>query len=214
MAGSFPPDFLSVVDQRLVELGLRRPRKRFDIWVQPVVPGVSAWVGVVPRSYGDSLGVLVTVGARHETIEQALRQLWPELIDSTNATNVNATIATNVQELLPQPVRGSIYVDGPEFIEPAAATVAERVRDHGLPFARSVVTLPALIEAWRQHARPTTAYRRPIALYLNGEPDRAREDLDATLERFDKIEGVVKEDFNRFARDFFTRMATLPAPAE
>lgn len=215
VAGNLSSDFLAAVNERLIQLGLRRARNGYDIWMQPVATGVSAWVGVVPRSYGESLGVLVTVGARHEVIELALRELWPELAQGTGSTTkVGATIATNVQELLPEPVRGPIYVDGRQFIEPAAATVAERVQGYGLPFARSVVTLPALIDAWGQHARPTTVYRRPIALYVNGDADGARADLQATLKGMEGMSGAIKDQFEAFAGEFFARMSTLPALSE
>jgi len=210
---------VAAVDRQLTQLGMRRPLIAYRIWLRPIAPGVSAWASLVPRFFGEgegSLGVVVTVGARHEAVEGALRTLWPELAAGTaSTTKIGASIATNVQELIPEPVRGAIYVDGPKFLEPAAVTVAERVRDYGEPFARSVVALPALIDAWKVRARPmATDFRLPIALYLDGRPDEAQEALVSTLERLGSISGPVREDFEAFAREFFARMATLRPRAE
>jgi len=215
----FTSDFVAAVDRQLTQLGMRRPLQAYRIWQRPIAPGVSEWVSLVPRFFGGgegSLGVVVTVGARHEAVEGALRTLWPELADSTaSTTKIGASIAINVQELIPEPVRGAIYVDGPQFLEPAALTVAERVRDYGEPFARSVVPLPALIDAWKIRGNPmATDYRLPIALYLDGRPDEAKEALASTLERLGTMSGPVREHFEAFARDFFARMATLPVQAE
>jgi len=215
---NFYPAFVTAVNARLSPLGFRKGTKALGIWMRPVASRISAWAGVAAAWYPEndgSLEVRVTVGVRQDVIESALSSLWPELADHTGATTINATVAINLQLLRPAAMQGVVYVNGPPFIEPAASTVADQIVEYGLPFASSLSTLPAVIDALRTYPfMSATDYRLPVALYLNGQRDAAAEALDAARERVAVMKGPIKENYEAFASEFFSRMATLPVQAE
>jgi len=215
---TFYPALVTAVDARLQAHSYGKVTKALGIWMRPVGPATSAWVGVSAAWYpgGEgSLGVTIKVGIRHDAIETVLRSLWPELVDHTGASAINATVVTNIQSLRQESIRGVVRVNGPAFVEPAAQTIADQIIEYGWPFANSRSTLSGLIDALEKDPFGSAAeYRLPVAHYLDGRPDAAREALGAGRRRVAEMKGPVKEGYEAFARDFFTRIATLPTRAE
>jgi hypothetical protein len=204
------PTLVAAVDRRLAPAGWRK--RQSAIWTQRFDERFSGWFGLnhgwYPSGDSGSIGLVLTVGVRDEEVERILAQLEP-----SQTGPIRATAVENIDVLRPQDRRGTIYVDGPRFVEAAAETVADQIRTEGLPFARSLATLPALIDGLRRHGRHySVEYRLPIALYLTGDDDAVRAALRSSVEYAERWGGKgVADAVRSYAASFFSRIEPLVA---
>jgi hypothetical protein len=141
------------------------------------------------------------IGVRDERIESIVSSLGAPKLDPPH----QATVSRNLEEIRPASLRGDIYVDGPRFVEPAAETVAERVHEYGLPYARKLTDLSELAAALEKSRDFGAYYRAPIAFVLTGNHERAQATLDAALARIATMKGPYADQFRTFAGEFLQR---------
>jgi hypothetical protein len=207
MARDFFPTFLTAATRQLAPLGFT-PLLR-GTFQKPLASGVDAWLGINYAFYSEGLGSLRLVpriGVRHVPLERRLAEIAPR-----EHRPDYPTVAKNIDALMPRAQRGYIYVNGPDFVEPAAITLADRVRTYGLPFAESLIDLSRLADALSGSRIVAAYYRLPVALILLGDAGGARSALTKLLERFPpSFEGPIADAFRGYAADF---LAALDARA-
>jgi hypothetical protein len=87
--------------------------------------------------------------------------------------------------------------------------LVEAVREHGLPFMRSAADPGALVRLLDQGTGVAhqLVFRRPVAWLLEGDPARARAELDRTVAELGNRKDPAAEQVRRFAAALRPRLA-------
>jgi hypothetical protein len=205
MGKDYFPTLASAAASQLKPLGFIR--KERGIFMRSLTADVMAWLGLGHGYYAvNSVGhvsLKPIIGVRNEPVERLVAQFAPRQF-SRNQPSAKI----DLESLRPASIRGDIWINGPQFIEVAARTLAERVRDVGLPYAQSLVALDDLIRVLASVPDEGARIRLPIALWLAGKPAEARYALESALASISGRKGPAADEFRAFAAAFDPQLST------
>ena len=199
------------VRRRLEFLGLKR--RKGGVFTIEVAPGILGWLGLNAGTKGLEAGqveINPVIGVRFEDVERLFDACRPD--DSPR--HVTPTISSPLGYLLPEK-KFKTWLLGPGADPRATEDMVRAIVEYGVPFMRSVPDLRTLRQKIDQRTgiEDVLVYKRPLAAYLDGEPERAREILDATLASSSKNTDLAAEYFREFAKRFRERLAASPNAA-
>ncbi len=189
----------------LAEIGFRK--RAGGIFTKEFSPGILGWLGLNRATKHRARGeveVNPVVGVRFQEVER----LVAELCGIKFHEYVPPTVATPLGYVLPN-ARYTAWLFEPGTAEQTASDMVKSISVHGVPFMQKLTSLDGLCAALdaRTGVREQIAYRRPVAAFLAGDANKARELLDAFLAENDARTDPAATSFRRFARAFRHRMA-------
>lgn len=138
------------------------------------------------------------VGVRHQELERIVAELSHQKPHAYQPP----TISTPIGYIMPEQSYRAWYFSDAASAPDVAASMAEAIRTHGLPYMRDSVTLDALIEQMRANRGHQLEMRLPVAYQLRGEPDAARALVEEELTKLGDRSDAAAENFRGFAALF------------
>jgi hypothetical protein len=190
--------------ERLVNAGFRsRPG---DIFTRPVASGVLGWLGL-NRAVGRRDGLVEVnpvVGVRHQTVEAMVAELLGEKVRGY----VPPTLSSSLGYLMPGERYQPWTFGGDVPVASTAKRLAAAVVEYGMPYIERYGSLEAIVEALSNGAgvREVAAYRLPVGYLLLGEPQRARDAIEASIRALSDRQDLAAQRFGAFASAFQRRL--------
>jgi hypothetical protein len=199
------PSIEDDVRPRLETLGFRR--RRGGVFTIAVGPGIFGWLGLNRGTKHLARGeveINPVVGVRFEEVERLFELCLPEDPDK----HVTPTISSPLGYLLPEK-RFTTWLLSHGDNSVASATMVRAITEYGLPFMRSVPDLRTLRQKMdaRTGIEDVLVYKRPVAAYLDGDRESARELLDRSVAALGVRTDPAAEHFKEFARRLRERLA-------
>jgi hypothetical protein len=191
------------LSERLQELGFK---KRSGLVFTLPLPGedVFGWLGVntATRKPTGQARLHPVVGVRHQAVERMVADLCAHRFHGYAPPSVSCPLY-----YLVDPARLPHWVlvgDDSDEDRAVVDDVAEAVMRDGVAFMQSAADLPGLLSAIRAgHGFPQqNSYRVPVALFLEGRLDEARQAVSSELMALDGETWPAAQDFRAFAQRF------------
>jgi hypothetical protein len=190
-----------LIRTNLTSLGYRK--RRGNIYTFDLTEETIGWVGLntVTHRGGGLMEINPVIGVRNQHLEKTLADIEGKKFDSY----IPPTVCIHLGYLMPQ----NQYL--PWYYEPGADDVATAqqmaasIEEYGKPFMLANSTLEALIETManpRYVYEHQVTYRMPVALYLLGRTDEAREFLQSHLRELGDATHMYAEQYRAFADKF------------
>lgn len=203
-ASTLTVELIDAVRPGLADLGFKK--RSGEIFTAELADGVLGWLGL-NRAYRrgeDRMEVNPVVGVRHQEVER----LVAELSDEPFHPYIPPTVSTPLVYLPPGGQYEPWLFGHGEPAGPAASLVAA-VRDSGLPFMATAVSLDGLrrqIEAGMGFAHQLV-YRLPVVCLLAGDRAAGRQALDASVAELGDRQDPAAVELRAFAERLRTRLA-------
>lgn len=195
-----------LIHERLAELGFQ-PR-RLGILSCDLADDVIGWLGLNTATRGQKgvIEVNPVVGIRHQRIERLLAELMAEPFDDL----VPPTIAGNVGYLSP-PHRYLTFTFGVALCNNQISDqLAEAINRHALTFMKKIINLDALVQAMQENPPlgmvEQLQYRLPIALWLLGDTQHAKNSLGRSIAKMEPRSDPAATRYRAFAAALFDRI--------
>jgi hypothetical protein len=195
---------------RLVEEALREPlqregfRKRAGaIFTIDLASDVLGWLGLNHASRHrppGQVGVNPVVGVRHQAVERLIAELRREKFHGY----VPPTVSTPIGYVMPVHSYTS-WEFGGEYGIAAMGELIAAVVDYGVPFMRSLVRLPAILDAINQGLCHYPEYRRPAVLEMMGRHSDAREAITRAVDALGERNDAAARELRNFSAAFGIR---------
>ena len=203
----FTKTVVTLVQEKLGSLGFQK--RKYGIMVMAVSEDVIGLVGL-NTAHGRGPGILEinpVVGVRNQRVERLVADLLGRPYDEVNPYSAGV----HVGYLSPESRYHPYVFEQSAPVDDLANELVDAIRKYGLPFFRSNVTLPALLETMRRRGIAiVTVYRIPVVLHLLGRSAEANTFLSEELAKIGAQTDPASEQLRRFA-DRFKEWSRTPA---
>jgi hypothetical protein len=179
-------------------------RKRAgEVFTIELVDGVLGWLGLNHASRHRRPGeaeVNPVVGVRHQAVERLVAELRGEKFHEYQPP----TVSTPIGYVMPAH-RYMAWVFGAEHGPVPTTELMAAVTHYGLPFMRSLVGLPAVLEAINQGLCHYPEYRRPAVLAVMGRHGDATAAVERAVDELGDRSDAAAQQLRRFAEEFRRR---------
>jgi len=179
-------------------------RKRAgEIFTIVLADDILGWLGLNYASHHREPGqiaVAPVIGVRHQAVERLVAELRQERFHEY----VPPTISTRIGYVMPNH-REMTWEFGGQYGTEAEADLIAAVVDHGIPFMRSLISLPRILEAINDGFCLYPDYRLPAVLAVMGRLIDARAAVALTLDKLGARNDPAAQQLRDFAIAFETK---------
>lgn len=179
-------------------------RKRTgEIFTIVLADGILGWLGLNYSSRHrepSQVAVGPVVGVRHQAVEHLVAELRHERFHEY----VPPTVSTRIGYIMPDH-RDITWEFGGQYGTEAEADLMTAIADHGLPFMRSLILLPAILGAINNGFCLYPEYRLPAVLALMGRQNDAQIAVGRAIDKLGERDDAAAQQLRSFAVAFETR---------
>lgn len=179
-------------------------RKRAgSIFTTELSDGVLGWIGLNRATRYRQRGeveINPVVGIRNQAVERMVAEFHGEKFHPY----LPPTVSTPIGYVMPEQ-RYIAWVFGQGNNSEQARDLVAAVEDHGLPFMRSLIDLPAVCDALKRRLGHDLEYRLPVVLSLVGEDKEAHTAVDRAVEDLGGRRDPAEKRMRQFASAFRRR---------
>jgi len=186
------------LQEPLEQTGFRK--RAGEIFTIALADGVLGWLGLNYASRHRSPGQIAinpVVGVRHQPVERLLARLRRETFHEYQPP----TVSTPIGYVMP----AQRYMDwefGGQYGVTAGAELIAAVVDYGMPFMRSLIHLPAILEAINQGLCHNPEYRLPAVLEVMGRHNDAEAAVARAVDDLGERHDAAAQQLRHFAAAF------------
>jgi hypothetical protein len=188
---------LKMTGTLLADVGMRKRERQ--IYTCELSQEIFGWLGLNTATHRSDgrLQINPVIGVRHLGIEK----LVAEALGKKLHPYIPPTISTPLGYIMPEKKYATWLFGEGDVDDLAVAKMVEAIQKYGVPFMRSHANLDAIIEALESGCGfPTnTAYRLPVAYFLQGQTEKAVQYLRNRLATFGEKETMASQDYKKFA---------------
>ena len=202
-------EILTVSHSELLRLGLMKDKVAYTYSIGEEIKGWLA-LGTTVNEGPERVGINPTVGVLHEAIEKLVQEYC-----GMERSRQGATLTTNLGYVMPEK-RFLIWVLEPSPFEwvHEVKKMVEAVEVYGMPFMRSNATLEKIIDNLEHHRyidKDSAAYRLPVAYFLTGQTDRAKDYTREYLAELGERNDTAAQLYKNFASNLLREIHKQPA---
>ncbi len=187
--------------------GFKR-RSPYGLFLKPLAEGINAWVGLNRGSGPGWISLTPTVGVRHEQVQYHMTRLLGRDPKKSTAP----TVQTTLMFLIPRERKSPQWLFVKDEDQSNTATwelLGRDIDQYATPWMLERSTPTQLIAALRRHeGLETSRLGLPVLLWLTGDPDGAREAIEAGRQ-IRNITGMVV-DYNSYAERLHAEIDAHP----
>lgn len=171
-----------------------------EIFTVALADGVLGWLGLNHASRHRPQGQVAinpVVGVRHQVVERLIATLRREPFHEY----LPPTVSTPIGYVMP----AHRYIDwefGGQHATAAGAELITAVVDYGVPFMRSLISLPAILDAINQGLCHNPEYRLPAVLEVMGHHNDASVTLARAVNELGERHDAAAQQLRDFAAAF------------
>jgi hypothetical protein len=189
---------LQALREPLERAGFRK--RAGEIFTIVLEEGILGWLGLNYSSRHREPGQVAVgpvVGVRHQAVERLVAELRRERFHEY----VPPTVSTRIGYVTPAR-RDVAWEFGGQYGTEAEADLMAAVVDHGIPFMRSLISLPAILEAINDGLSSYLEYRLPVVLAVMGRHSDARTGVTGAVEKLGERDDAAAQQLRNFAVAF------------